>query len=86
VRQWVDLGIFALLAVDPAQTGKCVLPVDIHRAGAANTLSARPTKCERWVNLVFDLDQCIKNLGQPKFSSWCRSKGGKGTDHWTSLI
>ena len=62
MREWVNLDVFARIPVDAAQASERVLPVDIHRAGATNTLSAGTTKSQGRINLVFYFDKCIQNL------------------------
>ena len=37
--------------------------VDVHRAGAADTLAARSSEGERWINLILDLDEGVKEHG-----------------------
>ena len=34
--------------------------IDVHGAGAADTLTARATEAESWVDLILDLDKGIK--------------------------
>lgn len=62
VRQRVDLAVLAGVAVNSAQASQRVLSVNVHRARAADPLSARTTECERRINLVLDLDKSIQNL------------------------
>ena len=62
VREGVDLGVLRRVAIDPAEARQRVLAVDVHGAGAADTLAARPAECERRVNLVLDLDERVKDL------------------------
>ena len=66
MRKRVNLGVFARIPVDAAQAGERVLTVDIHRAGATDTLSAGTTKSQGGINLVFDLDERIQNLARSK--------------------
>ena len=40
VRQGVDLGVFSSVAVDSAEARESVLAVDVHSAGATDTLTA----------------------------------------------
>ena len=47
--------------VHPVDTGQCVDPVDVHRAGATNPFAARAAERERRVDLVFDLDERIED-------------------------
>ena len=63
VRKRVDLGILGLVALDAAKASKRVLSVDVHRAGAADTLAARATESECRVDLILDLDECVEDLG-----------------------
>ena len=60
VRQRVDLDI-ALDAVDRERACKRIAAINIHRAGAADSLATRTAKCQRRVNLVLDLDQRVEN-------------------------
>jgi hypothetical protein len=62
VREGVDLGVLARLAVDAAQAGERVLPVDVHGAGAADALAAGATEGESGVDLVLDFDERVKYL------------------------
>jgi hypothetical protein len=63
VRQGVDLRVLALRPIDPTQTRQGVLPVDIHRARAADSLSARTAEGESRIDLVFYLYESIENHG-----------------------
>ena len=65
--QRVDLRAGATLAVDPAEAGKRVLAVDVHGAGAADTLTARASEGQRRVHLVLDLDERIEDLQKPRY-------------------
>lgn len=58
----VDLGVFGFIAVNAAETGQCVLPVDVHGARPTDALSARPTERQRWVDFVLDFDESIQYL------------------------
>jgi hypothetical protein len=61
VRQRRDPARAFLQAVHGCETGQRVYPVDVHRAGAAHALAARPPKRQRRVDLVVDLDQGIED-------------------------
>ena len=62
MRKRVDFAVLGALTVDSAEASKGVLAVNVHSAGSADTLAARATKSERWVDLIFDFDECIENL------------------------
>ena len=58
---WIEVvrdGIFKNKKI-PTQAGKCVDSIDIHRAAAADTLSATPPKGEGGVYLVLDSNQSV---------------------------
>jgi len=63
VGQGVDLGGLAQVGVDLADAGESVDTADVHGAGAADALPARPTQRQGWVDLVLDLDQCVQHHG-----------------------
>jgi len=44
MRQWIDLGVLALVAVDSAEACKGILTVDVHGTRSTNTLTARATE------------------------------------------
>ena len=58
VRERVDLGGLGVSG-DGAEAGEGVRSVDVHGAGATDTLSAGATKSERRVNLILYLDEHI---------------------------
>jgi len=57
----IDLAIRAWITVNPAQASQRVLPINVHCARAANTLSARTTESKGRIHLVLDLDQSVKD-------------------------
>lgn len=73
VWQWINLGgsggsvSLAVLVVtrfiNVAKTSQRIRPINVHRARATNSLTARPTKGQSWILLIFDFDQCIQNHG-----------------------
>lgn len=62
MRQRINLGRLALVAVDPAETSERVLAVDVHGAGSADTLTAGTAEGEGRVDFVLDLDECVQHL------------------------
>jgi hypothetical protein len=62
MRERIDFCVLAFISVDATEAGKGILAVDVHRTRAADTLSARATKSERWVYFILYLDECIQNL------------------------
>ena len=76
VRKRVDLAILGALTVDPTEAGKGVLAVNVHSAGSADTFAARATESERWVDLIFDFDECIENLDsfKTRMTVWAHGK------------
>jgi hypothetical protein len=64
VRKRINLGLLSRISVYATKTSEGILTVDIHRARAADTLSARTTEGECGVHFVLDFDECIKNLLQ----------------------
>lgn len=62
MRKRVDLGVLATFAVDSAQAGERVLTVNVHGARTADTLSARATESQCWVDFVLNFDQGVENL------------------------
>ena len=48
---------------DAAEAGQMVTSIDIHGAGAADALTARPTEAKRWINLILDLDEGVEEHG-----------------------
>jgi len=60
MRQRIDLHVTLDLihAIDARQR---VHPINIHRTGATNSLSAGSTEGKRRINFTFDLDQSIQN-------------------------
>ena len=61
--QRIDLGVFRLVPVNPAQARKGVLSIYVHGTRAADTLSARTPERQGGVNLVLDLDEGVQNHG-----------------------
>lgn len=61
MRERVNLGVLGI-ALNPAETREGVLAVDVHRARAADALTARAAERERRVNLVLDFNKGIKDL------------------------
>lgn len=62
VGERVDLAVLGGIAVDSAQAGKRVLPVNVHGAGSADALSTAPSEGQGGIDLVLDLDQSVQNL------------------------
>lgn len=62
VRKGVDLGVFAGVPVNTAETSESVLSIHVHGTRTADTLSAGAAKSEGRVDLVLDLDEGIKHL------------------------
>lgn len=62
MRKRVNLSILACLPVYTTQTGQGILTVDVHRAGATDTLSAGTAEGKRRVNFILNFDERIKNL------------------------
>src|SRR5690606_23227636 len=60
VRQRVDLDLAADF-IAALGAGKRVGAVDIHCARAADAFAARAAEGQRWVDVVLDVDQCIKH-------------------------
>lgn len=75
VRKRIDFAVLGALTVDSAEAGKGVLAVNVHSAGSADTLAARATESERWVDLVFDFDECIEDLDSVKTRVTVRAHG-----------
>lgn len=76
----VDLGVFARVPVDAAETGEGVLAINVHGTRPANTLSAGAPESEGRVDLVLDLDEGIKHLhtrqgGEERERKWIRAMG-----------
>ena len=68
MRQRVDLGdaaglLLALLPLDVAEARERVLPVDVHRAGSADPLAARPAERQRGILLRLDLNEGVEHHG-----------------------
>jgi len=63
VRKGVDLGVFAGVPVNTAETSESVLSIHVHGTRTADTLSAGAAKSEGRVDLVLDLDEGIKHHG-----------------------
>ena len=81
--EWVNLDIVAGIPVDATQACERVLPVNIHRAGATDTLPAGAAESEGGVDLVLDFDERIQNLG-PRVGEG--TSGAKGTYHGSRLV
>ena len=62
MRQRVDLGRLAHVAIDAAQARESVLAVDVHRARPADALTAGAAEGECRVDFILDLDERIENL------------------------
>lgn len=54
--QRINPALLRSIGRDTAQAGKRVDTIDVHSAGAADTLSARPSEGQRWVHLILDPD------------------------------
>ena len=76
VRKRIYFAVLGALTVDSAEAGKGVLAVNVHSAGSADTLAARATESERWVDLIFDFDECIENLDsfKTRMTVWAHGK------------
>lgn len=48
---------------DLSEAGEAVVPIDVHRAGAADTLPAGAAEGDGGVDLVLDLDEGVKDHG-----------------------
>ena len=72
----IDFAVLGTLTVDSAEASKSVLAVNVHGAGSTDTLAARATESERWVDLIFDFDERVKNLDsvQTKVTVWTHGK------------
>lgn len=78
----VNLGVFARIPVNAAETSEGVLTINVHGTRAANTLSARAPERQRRVNLVLDLDERIQYLyGRAYGSEYVRLRDGKVGGH-----
>ena len=55
----VDLGGLGVFG-NGTETGESVGSIDVHGTRPADTLATGSTEGERWVNLIFDLDEYIK--------------------------
>lgn len=62
MRKRVNLGVLARFPIYATEAGKGILTVNIHRARAADTLSAGTAEGECRVNFVLNFDERIKNL------------------------
>lgn len=61
VRQRIDLGgLVQVRIVDLRDTGQRVRTADVHRARAADALTAGSSEGERRVDLILDLDQRVQ--------------------------
>jgi len=63
VWERVDARLSLGVGWDAAQAGQSVDTVDVHRAAAADTLSAAPSESQGRVDLVLDSDQSIQHHG-----------------------
>jgi len=63
MRQGIDFGLLGSLRRDSAQASQRVYSINVHGTAAADALSAAPSKGERWINLVFDLDERVQHHG-----------------------
>jgi len=61
VWEWVDLADLTAVLVDSREASQVVLAIDIHRAAAANSLSAGSSEAQSRILLILDLDKCIQN-------------------------
>jgi hypothetical protein len=75
VRKRIDFAVLGAFTVDSAEASKGVLAVNVHGARSADTLAARATESERWVDLIFDFDECIENLDAVKTKVTMRAHG-----------
>ncbi len=60
MRQRIDFHVTAYV-LDALGACQRVCPVDVHRAGPTHAFAAGPTKCQRLVDLVFDVDESIEH-------------------------
>src|SRR5262249_7488370 len=60
MRQWIDPHRGPRI-VDCFGTSQRVGAIDVHRAGAADALTAGAAEGERWINGILNPDQCIEN-------------------------
>ena len=63
MRQWIDLDL-AVYLTPRRNTCQGIFSIDVHRAGAADPLSARTAERERRVDLVFYLEERIEHHGR----------------------
>ena len=75
VRKRIYFAVLGTFTVDSAEASKGVLAVNVHSAGSADTLAARATESERWVNLIFYFDECIEDLDSVKTRVTVRAHG-----------
>jgi len=61
VWEWIDFADLAAVLVDSREASQVILAIDVHRATAANSLSARSSKTQSRILLIFDFDECIQN-------------------------
>lgn len=62
MRQGVDLGVLATVAIDSAEAGEGILAINVHGARTTNTLSAGPSEGKSRIHFVLNLDESIENL------------------------
>lgn len=62
MRQRVHLGrLVQIVGIDLADARQRVRATDIHGTRTADTLAARPTERQRWVDFVLDLNQGVQH-------------------------
>lgn len=85
VWKGVDLGVFARVPVDAAETGEGVLAINVHGTRPTDTLSARAPESESGVYLVLDLDEGIEHLRATRVSEG-KARACMGTCHGSGLV
>jgi len=61
VWQWIYLGLLSSLPINTAQACQSVLPVNVHRATAADPFTAASSKRQCRVHLILDLENGIQD-------------------------
>lgn len=87
MRKRVNLGVFARIPINMAETCEGVLAVNVHGTRAADTLSAGAPESEGGVDFILDLDERVEHLRIRKRT--CQSvKATRRADtcHRTSLV
>lgn len=62
MRQWINLHrLVEISAVDLADARERVGAANVHCTRATDALATRSTESERWIDLIFDLDQRVEH-------------------------